>query len=109
LFVALYAIISAWFKAPLCFWQITHLVISKPTAFSLFQLVWHFLKRFGIFLQAVWHFFKLGPGNPDILGRELKMVEKHCCRLPVPRRKHQMNSAAGKGTVMQYLCWWRRS
>jgi len=36
-------------QAPLCFCQITHLVISKPTAFSLFQPVWHFLKRFGIF------------------------------------------------------------
>jgi len=23
--------------------------MSKPTAFSLFQLVWHFLKRFSIF------------------------------------------------------------
>ena len=30
--------------------------MSKPTAFGLFQLVWHFLKRFGIFLQVVWHF-----------------------------------------------------
>jgi len=43
-------------RAPLRFCQITTLVISKPTAFSLFQLVWHFLKRFGIFLQVVWHF-----------------------------------------------------
>jgi len=30
--------------------------MSKPRAFGLFQLVWHFLKRFGIFLEVVWHF-----------------------------------------------------
>jgi len=59
------------------FCRITHLVVSVPTAFSLFQLVWHFLKRFVFFtsnlflqvicsftseaicffLQVVWHFF----------------------------------------------------
>jgi len=38
-------------RAPLRFSQITNLVISKPTAFSLFQL--------GIFCS-------LGPGNPDV-------------------------------------------
>jgi len=30
--------------------------MSKPTALGLFQLVWDFLERFGIFLQVVWHF-----------------------------------------------------
>jgi len=64
LFVALYAIISALFTSTAVFlpsysssnFANTHVVISKPTAFSLFQLVWHFLKWFGIFLQVVWHF-----------------------------------------------------
>jgi len=32
---------------------------SQSTAFSLFQLVCRFLKRFGIFLQVVWLFFHL--------------------------------------------------
>jgi len=37
---------------------------SKPTAFSLFQLVWHFLKRFDLFYKWLGIFCSLGPGNP---------------------------------------------
>jgi len=55
LFVALYALVPCS-RVPLCFCQIIHLEMSKPTAFGLFQLVWHFLKGFGIFCS-------LGPGN----------------------------------------------
>ena len=43
-------------QAPLCFCQITHLVISKPTAFRLFQLVWHFFEAIWHCLQVVWYF-----------------------------------------------------
>jgi len=39
-------------------------VISKPTAFSRFQLVWHFLKRFSVFYKWFGIFYSLGPGNP---------------------------------------------
>jgi len=48
--------------------------MSKPTAFDLFQLVWHYLKRFGIFLQVVWHFCSLGRGNPGRDGYRKKLV-----------------------------------
>jgi len=44
------------------------MVISKPTAFSLFQLVWHFLKRFGIFYEWFGIFCSLEPGNPKQEG-----------------------------------------
>jgi len=33
--------------------------MSKPTAFGLFQLVWHFLKRFGIFTSGLAFFVHL--------------------------------------------------
>jgi len=42
--------------------------MSKPTAYGLFQLVWHFLKRFGIFLQVVWHFLSTWTWQPWASG-----------------------------------------
>jgi len=37
--------------------------MSKPKAFSLFQLVWHFLKQFSIFYKWFGIFCSLGSGN----------------------------------------------
>jgi len=50
-------------QASLCFCQITHLIISKPTAFSLFQLVWHF-SGLAFFCKWFGNFCSLGPGHP---------------------------------------------
>jgi len=49
--------------------------MSKPTAFDLFQLVWHFLKRFGIFYKWFGIFCSLGPGNPD---KQWCSADKRC-------------------------------
>jgi len=43
-----------------CTFAVTYPSNSKLTAIGLFQLVWHFLKLFGIFVHL------LGPGNPDV-------------------------------------------
>jgi len=53
--------------------------MSKPTTFGLFQLVWHFLKRFGIFLQVVWHFLFTWTWQPWLGMTLLLCVVKSYC------------------------------
>jgi len=52
-FVASYAIISNLFTSTTVFLLNYSSGIIKTNSI---QLVWHFLKRFGIFVQVVWHF-----------------------------------------------------
>ena len=45
----------------------------------MFQLVWHFLKRFGSFLQAVRHFLFTWTWQPWCLGVPLRGTIVDCC------------------------------
>jgi len=54
LFVYFFAMILGVLPEQHCTFVTTHPANSKLTAIALFQLVWHFLKLFGIFWYAIW-------------------------------------------------------